>query len=173
MAKKFAIKCIASNFGTLIRRPEWTDFIKENPDLLHEIHLRILRKWIMGTTWSQQHQDFTVFFLKLFLSNCRRKNQKQYNLTKFLPSTVLCQILECWSDAQSGRILSRKIWIYCMKSTFGFWVKWITDINTVPVVQRFYDILLLEISFCQIERGKNKAKKNKCVMFWITSAVSC
>ena len=39
-AKDFAINCIVSNFGTLIRRPEWADFIKENPDLLHEIHLR-------------------------------------------------------------------------------------------------------------------------------------
>jgi len=43
-AKDFAINCIVSNFGTLIRRSEWTDFTKENPDLLHEIHLRISSK---------------------------------------------------------------------------------------------------------------------------------
>jgi len=43
-AKDFAINCIVSNFGTLIRRPEWPDFIKDNPDLLHEIHLRISSK---------------------------------------------------------------------------------------------------------------------------------
>lgn len=47
-AKDFAINCIVSNFGTLIRRPEWADFIKENPDLLHEIHLRISSKMDNG-----------------------------------------------------------------------------------------------------------------------------
>ena len=47
-AKDFAINCIVSNFGTLIRRPEWADFIKENPDLLHEINLRISSKMDNG-----------------------------------------------------------------------------------------------------------------------------
>ena len=43
-AKDFAINCIVFNFGSLIRRPEWRDFVKENQDLLHEIHLRIASK---------------------------------------------------------------------------------------------------------------------------------
>ena len=84
-AKDFAINCIVSNFGTLIRRPECVDFIKENPDLLHEI--------------------------------------------------------------------------------FGFQVRWIMGNDMVAVAPRFHGILLLEIIFCQIERGKKTSQeKQKCVI---------
>ena len=44
VAKNFAINCIVSNFSTIIKREEWRTFVKDNLDLIHEIHLRLANK---------------------------------------------------------------------------------------------------------------------------------
>ena len=43
-AKNFAINCIVSNFSTIIKRDEWRAFVKDNLDLIHEIHTRLALK---------------------------------------------------------------------------------------------------------------------------------
>ena len=43
-AKDFAINCIVSNFASIIKRDEWRPFVKDNLDLVHEIHQRLASK---------------------------------------------------------------------------------------------------------------------------------
>ena len=52
-AKEFAISCIVANFSTLIKRPEWPQFVKDNLDLLHDIHVRIAGKLDNGQSTSR------------------------------------------------------------------------------------------------------------------------
>ena len=93
-AKDFAINCIVSNFGTLIRRPEWADFIKENPDLLHEIHLRISSKMDNG----QRHGRSSTTISRYSTSwNCLCQMEAEYKprKTNYVWCFELCVLFSC------------------------------------------------------------------------------